>query len=473
MTNFYVTLPSNASMQYFPQNTQSSYRTKLISPVILNGEWEVGLAEIFIPRNWFNVGLHNNDYTLTYEAEREHVVENRHYDITFILVPNQNVNDFFLELNQNIENVVNMPNIVKFIPDSEGKNVTIDIANGYELNFSKKRAWNFMRMLSFNDQEKTLRRSQTIKYRTAAILKNPLQTFTIVNKSPIRVAKHIIPLTPIKSEFDTGDQSKGAIFSIVTKNIEALKLQNYVSFKYQPIADELEIKLSDFAELEITEENAMSMLRKLNEENSLVLKDKRTFQVNPFLPIEQGEYMNLTVKEYPKVTKLEKVTTQLYLNVGMYKSAAELFREFKDIRLYQLPNAKVVLELPETYEIAMGKGLAEMLGFVKTNFKGGKHESQYPLELDAGITEILVYSDVIASHHVGDTNVPLLRIIPCMNEKNEQIVKHYEKPIYFPVRKQFIETIEIELRTSAGKKITFMGGKTIACLSFRRKKFTN
>ena len=71
LTNFYVTLPSNASMQYFPKNTQSSYRTKLASPLILNGEWEVGLAEIFIPRNWFNVGEHNNDYTLTYKAERE------------------------------------------------------------------------------------------------------------------------------------------------------------------------------------------------------------------------------------------------------------------------------------------------------------------------------------------------------------------------------------------------------------------
>ena len=80
------------------------------------------------------------------------------------------------------------------------------------------------------------------------------------------------------------------------------------------------------------------------------------------------------------------------------------------------------------------------------------------------------FTDIIASHNVGDTVFPLLRVIPCANEKEEQIVKHYDTPLYFPLSKKYIETIEIELKSSSGHNITFTGGKTLVVLSFRRKK---
>lgn len=43
---FYVTLPCNASLDYFPQNTASNYKTKLAVPLNFKGKWEVGLSEI-------------------------------------------------------------------------------------------------------------------------------------------------------------------------------------------------------------------------------------------------------------------------------------------------------------------------------------------------------------------------------------------------------------------------------------------
>ena len=55
MSSFYVTLPSNSSMEYFPNNTLSNYGTKLPQPFDLNGEWEVGLPEIQFPITWYNL----------------------------------------------------------------------------------------------------------------------------------------------------------------------------------------------------------------------------------------------------------------------------------------------------------------------------------------------------------------------------------------------------------------------------------
>ncbi len=49
MSRFYLTLPSNSSMNYYPQNTVAQYTTKLNSLIELDGEWEVGLTEISFP----------------------------------------------------------------------------------------------------------------------------------------------------------------------------------------------------------------------------------------------------------------------------------------------------------------------------------------------------------------------------------------------------------------------------------------
>lgn len=67
-----------------------------------------------------------------------------------------------------------------------------------------------------------------------------------------------------------------------------------------------------------------------------------------------------------------------------------------------LPNQKVYLKVPDDYEVTFGGGLADTFGFVKNNFKSGLYNSKYPLELNGGITEIFIYTDLIESHRVGD-----------------------------------------------------------------------
>src|SRR4029434_2887440 len=49
---FYVTLPCNSSQSVYSDNKISSYRTKLARPLLLRGNWEVGLCEIQYPRTW-------------------------------------------------------------------------------------------------------------------------------------------------------------------------------------------------------------------------------------------------------------------------------------------------------------------------------------------------------------------------------------------------------------------------------------
>jgi len=55
MSRFYITLPSNSSAEYYPNNTVACYTTKLADKIELEGEWEIGLAEISIPSQVDNV----------------------------------------------------------------------------------------------------------------------------------------------------------------------------------------------------------------------------------------------------------------------------------------------------------------------------------------------------------------------------------------------------------------------------------
>ena len=51
-TQFYLTLPSNSSLEYFPNNTVANFKVALAEAIELTGEWKVALAENRYPNSW-------------------------------------------------------------------------------------------------------------------------------------------------------------------------------------------------------------------------------------------------------------------------------------------------------------------------------------------------------------------------------------------------------------------------------------
>ena len=52
---FYVTVKSNDSMEYFPSNTPSDFYIKLPYSMTLGGDWDVAVSQVWIDKMWFNV----------------------------------------------------------------------------------------------------------------------------------------------------------------------------------------------------------------------------------------------------------------------------------------------------------------------------------------------------------------------------------------------------------------------------------
>lgn len=59
MNQFYVTLPSDSSVTYFPNNTIAHYTTKLAKSLRFDGDYEVGLCELIYTNSWNNFNPKN------------------------------------------------------------------------------------------------------------------------------------------------------------------------------------------------------------------------------------------------------------------------------------------------------------------------------------------------------------------------------------------------------------------------------
>lgn len=60
--DFYLVLPSNNSLVYFPDNSTTCFTTRLSREIRLSGEWSVGLAEIHVPCTIMHIQEHEGFY---------------------------------------------------------------------------------------------------------------------------------------------------------------------------------------------------------------------------------------------------------------------------------------------------------------------------------------------------------------------------------------------------------------------------
>ena len=96
----------------------------------------------------------------------------------------------------------------------------------------------------------------------------------------------------------------------------------------------------------------------------------------------------------------------------------------------------------------------------------------HPVDLLAGSDQIVVTSDVIKHHRVGNQNrqVMLMRPLPSSFKFGDIICERFDEPFYYPVSHQKIDKISIDVRDRTGKFIEFLYGSVIVTLHFRYKR---
>lgn len=143
--------------------------------------------------------------------------------------PAKSVVDNFYDLNQNIKKHISEHQI-QFAPDEDVSHIEINILEGIEIHLSKETSSKLLYMSHLPNEDYVL--NKTVRKKLMSSTESFEQLFKVVNKNPVNISHHMIPLTSIKEKFK-GINKKNAVFSNIAKNIKALELENYVSFNYE------------------------------------------------------------------------------------------------------------------------------------------------------------------------------------------------------------------------------------------------
>ena len=130
-TQFYLHLPSNSSLDKFPDNTLTEYRVGLPQTITLEGEWEVALTEIHYPHSWNNVQgnfsnrvfLRNRELSKVWEAM---IIPAGHYS---------SIEPIISKMKELIDKDKRFQGDVNFSYDKLSRKVTAHLQNNTELFF--------------------------------------------------------------------------------------------------------------------------------------------------------------------------------------------------------------------------------------------------------------------------------------------------------------------------------------------------
>ena len=82
---------------------------------------------------------------------------------------------------------------------------------------------------------------------------------------------------------------------------------------------------------------------------------------------------------------------------------------------------------------------------------------------------LYVYCDVLEPRVLGDSQVPLLRIVPAKGNNDQLVTRVYENVHYVQFQRKSFQTIEINIRDRAGN-VPFEQGTLNVTFHFRQRK---
>ena len=188
----------------------------------------------------------------------------------------------------------------------------------------------------------------------------------------------------------------------------------------------------------------------------------------PTIPFEQwpvgNTHMTLPEGHYASP---QEIVDEMKKLVADYYASNERFGYFK----YAHQREKCVFDLEPQSILVLNEPLAMMLGFdVRTMIGPDRFESSTIPDMDAALSSssLYVYCDIIEHNVVGDSKVPLLRLVNVKGKHGERVHQKFTNTIHIPLQKHHFDTVEINIMTGTGGPVPFVRGKSVVILHFRR-----
>ena len=133
-SSFYITLPSNASMNIYPKNTQSSFKVELPKTLHLSHRFEVALSEIHFPVSWKTFSR-DRSYTFRVRNNEKQLTQRIYLPIAYY----HTVQEFIDAINSTLESYFEFHEVdttsITFKTDQLTQKITIDCKEHYMIRF--------------------------------------------------------------------------------------------------------------------------------------------------------------------------------------------------------------------------------------------------------------------------------------------------------------------------------------------------
>ena len=411
MESFYVTLPSNASFDVYPDNKKSNYTTQFNTPLILDGPYEVALANITCTPNI------RNDYG-------EIIIKNflSHLPLIFDDNNNNNLNELSLDLSdaKNLRDKINT-DVQEYITFNQ---IIITSWMKYHMNTTKIKP-------RFSDKI--------------------VPVFLDITKD-FDEALYYIP-KGYNPKFERVAKSftiSGAFLEITEENLYD-ELTDEFNLEFYPYAEEIVILINNVYN---TPNDIDKLLNNDKSFSKLLLEMSKIFrkrQLNHPISIDPIflKIFNKFDNIYNKIKLFHLIDTGLII----------LHAEENDNKLKLTSNKNLEM---------IAKGLCNELIFHNKNIVLNKYY-HYPGKFNL-VKFGIIYCDIIQEQIVGEDYRQVLQIITLDNAENSQVISNNLDPQYVPVKKNFITSINVSIKSLTGEFIKFEDDfiYTICKLHFRK-----
>lgn len=186
--------------------------------------------------------------------------------------------------------------------------------------------------------------------------------------------------------------------------------------------------------------------------------------------IPPGYYDTVNEVLYEMDKVIEKMSTQAM------QSAINVHDNIYPRFVYNETNKRTKFIMQKYQSLSLSSNLATILGVTpnqnpsrpNVNDKEWMWEGETGCDLSVGINYMMVYCDLLEHVPVGDTKVPLLRIVDASGSNGEIVHRAFDDARYIPLQKKHFDSIEIDIRDDLGKPIPFETGKLVVTLHFRQ-----
>lgn len=462
--SFHYVLPSNTSLETFPENNASLYSTPLEQPLILTGDWEVGALSI----NHSNcINTFNNDI-ITIKDKKKALNQTRQpTKINIPPYPVEPAPNFGSNANY-LKNLIERLNtqLMGIVTFSLNKLATV---------------------VNYEFQTKQHHLFLNTRLQQALGLPNCLSHHDIAPKGIITIKPGkfheqecymiIIPIsstpqTTVKLEKSATDDASPWSFKrlrdlldqqIVAKTTNRFQFNTSTyRFNSQPSKDQTEMAL-------VVNKDLQQVLDDYND--GLIVPSSR------FTNLAISLYSMDVIKEYDAA--LEYLEHPIILERKMFQSVKHLCEYVtkrigysSEIELTQVGNVAHLKITAPHLQVVFSKDVQDILAFEQQSYTGKCSViASGIVSLTRRIDYLFIYSNLGEFVRIGDTEAPLLCVFPHNSNTCGVITeRNFKLPTYVKVKGQQFSQIDIGIYDGAGQLIPFhREARTVIRLHFRRQ----